>query len=351
MFVNLINKTHFGKGRLDKWLKAVEWCNLRKTGLVDWGDWIPLADLFNKNSDFVHDHFGIPHSGMYVWVETPKDNIGNLALINTIAEYLFVLELCVGRRGRMLSQANPESQKMIWLNLANLMLHNCAQALSLFFNISEYNARNILTQWVSLERYAEQMQFWMTDQYIPYLAKDIPFPPSLYGPGVDALSVISRYQYGTFNEKTGCASNKIDPDLGPYNGQFPIKEEDKLLHIVGIFLLILQNQHDLNLEKIARSEKAILEKDYSEAKKCLEKFSGLSKQSPSKHFKSIQLLNKLTREEKHGTNQTHLEELIQIHQKELARYYSNKWLTFYRTKTVSTDVTLSSSLKKRKTFF
>ncbi len=349
MFVNLINKTNYGKGRLDQWLKAVEWCNLRKTGLVDWGDWIPLAELFNNQSDFVRNNFGIPYSGRWVHVLTPEDNIGNLALVNTIAEYLFVLELCAGRRGRMLSQIHPESQKIIWANLAELMLDNCAQALGIFFNISEYKVRDILTQWISLDRYAEQMQFWMTDQYIPYVAKDTPFPSSLYGPEVDALSVIARYHWGTFNEKTGCACNEKDPDLGPYNGQFPIKEEDKLFHVVAIFLLIIQNQHDLNLEKLAQSDKAISEKDYFEAKKSLEKCNELFKQAPRKHVKTLHRLNELMKEEKPGQKRDELNQLIQFHRDGLTKYYGNKWLSCYRAKSVSKDITPNNhGLKKRK---
>jgi hypothetical protein len=216
-----------GSGRLSSWkTEAINYVNFRKEGNSDWGGWLPSRDLY-FDSEFVKDKFNLAR-------EYYQDKLGNYLLANFIAEYQYVLFLVAGRRGSHLSEVSEkksESHKMqkIWQDLAELMLNNAAYVISMTTSLFEGNAIKILQSIVDIKRLARQMQFWMTTEYIKPVSGNY-LPPDIYGEETKVNVDASRFRQGTFSEKVGFSINLgkgDDPDLGPVNGQEPIKEFNK----------------------------------------------------------------------------------------------------------------------------
>lgn len=350
--VNLINQYFYGKGRLHDWLGSIEYVNVRLEGLVDWGDWIPLANLFNNENDFVRAYYSQPsHTLRSVFWRPPNSKIGNISLINAIAEYLFVLELCAGRRGRFLTQQLIENNalekdiKQLWLKLANQLVENGAQAIAVFCNIPEYRARELLSPWINLDHLAEQMWFWMTNKNIKFICDDsverIILPKTLYGEDVTAISEFKRYESGTLNKDVGCSVNGKDPDLGPVNGQYPIKEGDKLLYMVGCIIHTVINQADIDADNLRKEIKFLREGDYKNAQLAFSGIVGLNKHLPKLNLQALHEIKNCLREVKALESkeseaiEMQLIKQQKFHSDQIGKFYGSKWLSFYRNKKVN----------------
>lgn len=109
--VQLLNVLQFQLGRIDKWQKAVEFVNLRGSGLADLGDSLPITSLFTS-SDFTKHYFSELLTGGYHPTFFDKSSgtanslftgkrrlFGNYLYLNTIAEYLLVIQLTLGSYG------------------------------------------------------------------------------------------------------------------------------------------------------------------------------------------------------------------------------------------------------------
>lgn len=338
--VNVINKTFYGKGKVDRWLLATEYLNIRKTGLVDLGDWVPVGDLFDPNNDFTFNNYCVPSSSMSeVRRATPDENIGNISAMNSIAEYLMVLELCLGRRGRELTEkalsesTSEQNIKQIWLGLAKQMMTNTAQAIAIFCNLPEFKISEALHAWIDVNQYAEQMEFWMTKKYIPYINEDKPFPKSLYGEHTQAVSVRSRYTTGMFSIELGFTTNGKDPDLGLMSSQNPVKKGDELMYVAAMMMSSFTNQHEFDMEKLKTSIDHISRKLYTEAECYLRKISGCFPQRPRLNVKAIKIINQhLQAGGLFKTLETSLLKQKEIHSNQIEKYYAYKWLSLYKTK-------------------
>ncbi len=241
-----------GSGRITAWQQAVQYPNLRQTGLADLGDSVSLKDLFES------PHFSevLAFRGEYY------------ILANQMAEYQYVLFLIAGRRGVALTQLafeagqSPAEIHQIWKALAAQVFQNVVQATVMLTKQAEHKITTLLSAIVDIDRLATQMHYWMTTDYVDDVKNDR-IPPDIYGQGTTVDIQFKRFRAGTYHPTLGFAINGKDPDLGPVNGQEPIKEANKLFYwmvnyIVYAYLELALTLKDLraitNDKQIASSE-------------------------------------------------------------------------------------------------
>lgn len=291
---NLLKFLPYGNGRLTGWLKAVEYVNLRE-GLADLGDWKSLADYFQgKDLSFIETSmkYDMSDAGKYIFA-------------NIIAEYQLVLQLVAGRRGRLLTEKliaeNKSSGEIqnIWLKLAELMLYNCAQAIAIITQTSEDIAKRFLEQWIDTNRYAKQMEYWMTNHYINDIVHN-DIPRDIYGKDTKVCVQNDNFMEGTFNINVGCSINSVDPDLGPVNGQEPIKEGNKLFYGMVIFIMTVFKQQSDNTKSI----REILNESTSFAIKYYLDLAMQPQQSKFYHQLMINIYSELIGQKKISSNDT-----------------------------------------------
>jgi hypothetical protein len=250
VLTNLLRFWPLGSGRITGWLKAVEYPNLRKSGLADLGDWISAEDFSDK--------YYLATSPFKVVAGQPFAAQENLIMANFIAEYQYILQLIAGRRGRAITASLPKDDTRIpvlWEHLAELIVNNCAQAISIMTRLSEQAAKSFLVAWIDVKRYARQMQYWMTDEYIADLLQN-KIPADIYGAETKVEIDIKRFRRNTFNKRVGCSINHKDPDLGPVNGQEPIKEGNKLFYALVTVIDVAKQQ--VALESSSSEEKSAI---------------------------------------------------------------------------------------------
>lgn len=221
-----------GSGRLSGWKKAVAYPNIR-TGLADLGDYATIEDLM-EDGELAKKYFSLAEIAY-------QDKVGNYLLANIFAEYQYVLLLIAGLRGCELTALikhvpdhpnRPDKQTMLhtlWKTLAEQVLTNCIDMVHLLTRMPIDEVKRIILSVVNTERLAEQMRFWMTDEHIAYMLKN-DIPDAIYGKKVAVVIDNKRFRKDTFDAEYGFSINKPDQDLGPVNGQEPIKEANKLFY-------------------------------------------------------------------------------------------------------------------------
>ena len=237
--VQLLNVLQFQLGRVDKWQKAVEFVNLRSSGLADLGDSMPITSLLTA-SDFTKRYFSELLTGGYhpsfmdksgdtasSLFTSKRELFGNYLYLNTIAEYLLVVQLTLGSYGnKVTSEISDNSQKAnVWKELAALMFSSCAEAISLMTGMPESKALGLLKQRVSLDKHFKQTQFWMTPDYSALDESALRSEQySLYS-GEPIYEVNDALVSGV-----GMAVDGVHQDLGGYNRESPLRELEKLLY-------------------------------------------------------------------------------------------------------------------------
>lgn len=226
VLVNLL-RTHSGSGRLTGWKEAVEYPNVRASGLADLGDRVSINEYIGHTERVEKFH-------NRTWWDH-REKTGNYLFANLMAEYQYALFLIAGRRAGDLTEqakvkgASEETVRTIWKNAALQVLRNCAQAVSILSTQTIESAEAFLRGVVDVNRLARQMQYWMTDAYIEDV-KNNKLPEDIYGEGTEISLDFSRFRDGTFNDRIGCSIDGVHQDLGPVNGQEPIKEANKLFY-------------------------------------------------------------------------------------------------------------------------
>lgn len=285
VLVNLLRDIgELGAGRLTGWKKAVEYPNVRGSGLADLGDRASLNDYIAEGSQ-----------AKTYYQETLNaygKKASNYLVANIMAEYQYVLFLIAGRRGcdlteqvqkNALSLEEVETQiKKIWDKLAWQIVRNCAQALSIVTYQSETQAQQFLSSIVNVERLSRQMRYWMTDEHIANTRCN-KIPDDIYGKNVKVKIDFDAFRENTFNLKLGFSLDGINSDLGPVNGQEPIKEANKLFYWMVSSGFNSYHQVNLSLKDIRAitNEKDLIK---SEALR-LQSFAHL----PEKSYHVIQL--------------------------------------------------------------
>lgn len=253
VLINLLIGNNFGGGRLTGWKKAVEYPNLRVSGLADLGDCVSLHDFIighaSHQYEFVFSLFGARG--------------GNHLIGNLIAEYQYILFLITGCRAETLTktaikQNVPEKNiKTIWENAASQILKNCAQAASILTQHSEEKITEHLLSIIDISRIASQMRYWMTKEYIQDVMNN-KIRDGIYEPATNTEVNFKYFRSGTFYAEIGCSLNGKDQDLGAVNGQEPIKEVNNLIYRMVNY--IFTSHHLLN-ETLTDLTKIIKEKD------------------------------------------------------------------------------------------
>jgi hypothetical protein len=226
VMVNLL-RSRGGSGRLTGWKEAVEFPNVRASGLADLGDRASINDYIGY-TERVREFYD------FAW-DQYRDRGANYLFANLMSEYQYVLFLIAGRRGCDLTERaraegkSEEEIKAIWQKLALQILRNCAQAVAILTHQSENGAEKFLSGVVNIKLLARQMQYWMTNEYIPDVMNNH-IPTDVYGEGVRVNVDFDRFREGTFNATYGCSIDGKHPDLGPVNGQEPLKAANELFY-------------------------------------------------------------------------------------------------------------------------
>ncbi|KTD06092.1 substrate of the Dot/Icm secretion system [Legionella gratiana] len=226
-------------GRIDKWQKAVEFVNLRVSGLADLGDNLPITSLFTP-SEFTkkyfpeilrggyHQTFFDQSSGTASSLFTGKRKLfGNYLYLNTIAEYLLVIQLTLGAYGNKVTRKIGDlvAKKAVWQQLAELMFHSCAEVVALMAGIPQSKALELLSQRAKIDKHAQQIQFWMTPDYADLNSSEIKMQQYMLYPGESGYEINDELVPGV-----GLSVDGIHQDLGGYNQSLPLKEFEKLLY-------------------------------------------------------------------------------------------------------------------------
>lgn len=254
VLVNLLNNWDLGSGRITDWQESVRYPNVRASGIADLGDRISIEELY-KQSKFVQEFYQTTRDDY-------GDKTGNLLVANVMAEYQYILFLIAGRRAYALTQkANNEHRssgyiKKIWAKVATQIVDNCAQAISILTKVPEKQVKVSLLSIVDVKRLAIQMQYWMTDEYIQDVANDN-VRDGVYGSSTTVSVNKNKFRKNTFNLKQGFSIDGIHSDLGPVNGQEPIKEANKLFYwmVTQIFSEYEKFRHTLKELHEIKSEK------------------------------------------------------------------------------------------------
>lgn len=252
-----------GSGRITDWKRAIEYVNLRATGCADYGDYIPLQDLFTE-SEWVRKHFSDA-------LRRYKNKTGNYLLANVLAEQQFIIFLSVGRRAadtdaRMKEQKQSEDAiSQMWEKQAHQVIDNCVLMISKFNGKTEQVNREYLLTQTDVKMLARQMESFMTDEYILYFMANT-VPPGTFSDKTKVTVALEKFREGTFNPDIGCSINaKYDPklrkyvgdqDLGPVNGPEPIKEANKLFHKTIDAIFAAYHEYRLTKEDVAKLAKA-----------------------------------------------------------------------------------------------
>lgn len=237
--VQLLNVLQFQLGRIDKWQKAVEYVNLRSSGLADLGDSLPITSLFTS-SDFTKHYFSELLTGGYHPTFFDKSSgtanslftgkrrlFGNYLYLNTIAEYLLVIQLTLGSYGDKVTRDMMDKPKKeaVWRELANVMFSSCAEAIHIMTGIPQSRALTLLKQRANIEKHFRQTQFWMTPDYSKLDEDAIE---------MEQYSLYSGEPEYEFTDKlvsgVGLSVDGVHQDLGGYNRESPLRELEKLLY-------------------------------------------------------------------------------------------------------------------------
>ncbi len=280
VLVNLLRNFYKkGSGRLTNWMQSVAYPNVRATGLADLGDRVSIDDLIGE-TERVKEYYSETW-GMY------KNKTCNYLLANVMAEYLYVLFLVAGRRGVDLT-AEARSKNLssvyisqIWQNLANQMLDNAILAISIMTHFPEKQIKTHLSSAVNTQKLAKQMQYWMTNEYISDIKKNI-VREDIYDSDTEIEVEFKKLRKGTFNDTYGCSIDGKNPDLGPVNGQEPIKEQNKLIYWSIMYIFVFYNNFRLTLEDL---HQIINEKNIKESEKIR---SDSFRHLPKKNYHHIQ---------------------------------------------------------------
>lgn len=284
VLANLLVYDEQGTGRLTGWKKAVEFPNLRASGLADMGDRISINDLI-RNSKRVKDYYSAS------WYKHTKCT-GNYLLSNVMAEYQYILLLIAGVRGcgltEKIKQKNlPEKKKKalidsVWRKLAERVMKNCVLAVSLLTHQSKEEIHALLKTFVNVDQLGKQMQYWMTDEYIADILQNR-IRKDIYDENVWVKVDNDHFRAGTFNEESGSAIDGINPDLGFVNGQEPIKQANELFYWMVNTIVNRFQQYRLTLQDL---KKVTAANDLNESERLRQSsFTHL----PKKSYHAIQL--------------------------------------------------------------
>lgn len=263
-------------GRVDKWKESVEFVNLRATGLADVGD----SSLFTEYKQFeiFQEITGAFAQGRGLERLPPSKHADERIHANLIGEYLFIFTLVCGRRAVELLKINPKLGKdQVFQDAAQQIFNISAQFLAQLTGISEKKATHYIAQCAQVSVLAKQMAFWMSSDY-SLKALDLEELSTLY-PGTELASLnfgpIQFVDKGKMLGKPGVgfANDNIHQDLGDYNCQNPMKEDNKIYYFVASMVRLYKDMGAHYRNASFEFETALAKNDFATANLALKKLT------------------------------------------------------------------------------
>lgn len=259
--VNLVRKMNYrGAGRITAYLKAIEFLNMRQSGVADEGDHTLLKDVIEK------PHFRQAR-------ERHGTNVGVYVLANQLAEQLLVADLGAGYANRKTAGSDNHAA---WQRTCDDIIAGVADAVGVYANTDrdmiERNLRLGLFDGEAKTYYADQNRMWMTDDYIPYVNQNR-LPP-VYESYVEDLVENEGLREGSYSKEKGCAIDGVNPDIGAVNGVDPRIKGAELrtwAPVMAIGLRAAKLRHD---ESMAKAVEYLSENKFNNAQRQLDKAEG-----------------------------------------------------------------------------
>ncbi|HIG0326766.1 TPA: SidJ family T4SS effector polyglutamylation protein [Legionella pneumophila] len=274
--VELLSALQSQMGRLDKWQKAVEFVNLRVSGIADLGDNLPLTSFLTVSdwTKYFHEELltGAYHPS-FLFLDKSSGSVrslfnsrrkvfGNYLYLNIIAEYLLVIQLAIGSYGdKVTRKMDTKSKIKVWEHLAELMFSSCAEAVNLITGIPKSRALTFIKQRANLRKHTQQTSFWMTPDYSNMDSLSIQSQQSIMYPGESDYEINSDLVPGL-----GLSLDGINQDLGDYNQASPLRELEKLLYATVTLIEGTQQLDKQFFQQLDETEKMIA--SAAEADKC-----------------------------------------------------------------------------------
>lgn len=202
-----------GTGRLTAWTEALNYPNLRASGLADLAELRPLKQLLERNN---------PESSHLVNAQYSLRHSANFYLAHYLGDYLFTWTLLSGQHFKDRSRLDRQdclSQKY----LAELIREGFSIAYRAYTGLSYEDPG------IGWERLALQMAYFMSGNYASDLLIGT-IPPEVYGKEV-AVEIAKDLPDSRGWTEAGWMVDGKNPDLGPFNGPFPIQELISALYI------------------------------------------------------------------------------------------------------------------------
>ncbi|ARB93173.1 SidJ family T4SS effector polyglutamylation protein [Legionella longbeachae] len=264
--VQLLSVFQSQLGRLDKWQKAVEFVNLRASGIADLGDSLPITSLLTS-SEFTRKYFSELLTGGYHQTFFDSSNgtasslytgkrklFGNYLYLNTIAEYLLVIQLVLGAYGDKVTRKIEDlyTKQYMWRQLTELMFDSCAEAVTLMTGIPHSRARALLNQRAKIDNHLQQTQFWMTPDYADLGESEMRMQQYVLYPGEAGYEINGEIIPGI-----GLSVDGVNQDLGGYNQELPLRELEKLLYATVTLIEGTMQLDNEFFKQIEQTEKLI----------------------------------------------------------------------------------------------
>lgn len=258
-------------GRVDKWQKAVEFVNLRLTGLADVGDSCQFYEyqkfnIFQEITSSYNDRFAkLPRS----------EHADEFIYANLLAEYLFIFTLVCGRRGVEISKTNPSvNLKSLWLEIAEQVINNSAQLLSELTAIPEMSAKETITKCIDINILAKQMAYWMTSHYANEPLTKEKFEELYPGANLSAAPFNPTSKFSDEGKLLGIrdigfSNDGVNQDLGGFNQQNPMTEDNKMYYFIASLVRLFSDMGSQYREATFEFESAVENSNFEEANEAL----------------------------------------------------------------------------------
>lgn len=260
-----------GSGHLDNYTGAVQYVNMRQSGLADVGD----SDVLHA---FVPQHPFVRTFATRIYEEGHPDRpVAQLQLLaNFLGEYSLIGELVSGVRAKYKKELAWQDPACV-NKLADELLSSCSTSMAAFTGEPRWRTNAFIDNVHDLKRHSIQINFWMsTDYFKPMKAQKI--PRGVYADNT-RITVASTSQIRGWSDKIGFTLDDVSPDLGTCNGPNPIKEGERWRNVGIPYMLVVREANKLAWEYRKTAEKEMKQRKWNAAIETLNKALLLSKYS------------------------------------------------------------------------